>query len=111
MSYEYAIRRDNSGSLRATTVIPFGYDRRELRITTYKRSTGGLVTSAQAVEVDPDGRSFRFTLFQDFNKVMLFSGLARCTERNIREMHELALRQADAVLAEAKAKHPAKEVA
>lgn len=106
MTHETIIRRGTDGALRAKTVIPFGYDRRELHINTYKSSRGGLSASAQAVEVDPDGRSYRFTLFADYNRTLVADPAMRCTEKNLRMIHDRALALADEALAEAKAKHP-----
>lgn len=74
---------------------------RSLRISTSKRSRGGISTSATAVVLCPDG-TMSWLPFEDFNK-HLIAEKVRCTEKSVREQHAKALEQAEAILAEAKA--------
>ena len=105
MNYETAIRRNYSGDLNAETIIPMGFDRRELRVSTRKSSRGGLHSSAQCVQVDPDGNAYRFIVFGDFN-ASLGSMPGRCTEKNIRAQHAAALAGIEPVLDKCRAFYP-----
>lgn len=105
-TYETTVTRNLRGELEAKTVIPFGYDSRELHITTHKASRGGILASAQAWIRGDDG-SLSCALFEDFNKRLLTTAV-RCTEKAMRSLHAQALEDIAAVLAEAKAKHPPK---
>jgi hypothetical protein len=79
-----------------------------LRITTAKRTNGGeLTTTASVVCRGKDGISFSCVLFQDFSKTV-GRAKARCTEKNIREYHALAVASHAALEAEARAFYAAK---
>jgi hypothetical protein len=85
----------------AETVIDLGFDRRQLRIHTGKRSRG-LQCTAHVVQVSEDGKSFTMVLFQDFNQIVVPVEKKRCTERAINDMHEKALMHVDTIIADAK---------
>lgn len=108
MNYETTIKRDMRGHLRAETVAPLGFDRRELHITTMKHSGGGVWTHVQCVQADPDGRGFRFIVFGDFNRTLSVHRAARCTQAVIEATHATALVGLDTLLADAKAFYAAK---
>jgi hypothetical protein len=99
-------RNRQDKSFEGNTTIPLGFDRRELRISTYKHPfDGGLQTVARVVQVSEDGRSYSHAFGLagggDFNvKLKRDKGL-RCTEKNVRAMHAEALSLADATLASA----------
>lgn len=104
------VRRNQRGELEATTFIPFGYDDRELRITTGKSYRGGISSRAQ-VGIVTHGSGY--TGFQismglggggDYSKVIVTTAV-RCTEKALRSLHAQALEQAEATLAEARAKY------
>lgn len=90
------------------TMIPLGYDRRELQIHTWSKR-GELWTQAQVVQMSEDtgtgfvGRSF--VLFQDYNKV-IGRVPGRGTEKSLKAAHLAALRNVGSIMLEARAHHP-----
>lgn len=108
MTYETTLRRGQfDKTLRIETTIPLGLGRRELHVTTMKGSRG-LRCSVQCVEMDPDGRSFRFIVFGDFNKLLVTDPKERATEKNLRRMHAEGMASIEVTLAEARAFYAAK---
>ena len=105
MTYTTTVKRRMAGDLCAETLIPM-HGRRELHITTFKRSNGGVTSAAQCVEVSADRRTTSFAIFSDYRRTLAHDPKMRATEKNIRALHEQALKLADEALAEAKAKHP-----
>lgn len=82
----------------ARTTIELGFDRRVLVINTHK-TTGGLVTAHTVMKQDDHGY-MSYILFQDFTKRTVFKG-ARCTEKNVKEIHQQALDVSDLTMSEA----------
>ena len=101
---QFTGRRNMRGDLQAESAFPLGFDRRELRVSTYKTSVG-MVCYASVVQVDEDGRSHTHEMFGDYSKRLAANPSMRCTEKNIRAMHGAALAGIDAVLTEARAKY------
>ena len=102
MTYETILSRGHDKSLRAKTIIPLGFDRRELHVLTSKGSRGAIVCAAQCVQVAEDGRSFSFILFGDFRKTLANSP-ARCTEKELSRVHAEGLAGIEACIAECRA--------
>jgi len=90
----------------AKTTIDMGADDRVLIVSTHK-TTGGMVTSATVNT--KDGDFLVWDMFGDFNKRTLYKG-ARCTEKTVRELHQLALDGIEQTMAAAVAHYAAKEV-
>ena len=84
---DYIITRNARNELRAESVVPLGFDRRELRISTHK-TYRGLACGATVVQVAEDGRTFTHVLLRDFSRQLVCNPKARATETNIRVMHE-----------------------
>jgi hypothetical protein len=80
-----------------------------LRISTAKRSSGGLSTFASVVCKAPDG-GFSFMAFQDYSK-NVGANPVRCTEKNVRALHALVLAEVAMIEADARAYYAAKEAA
>ena len=72
-------------------------DNRFLKITTMKRSSGNLVTTATVGK--SSGNSFSFVMFEDFNKTLLHEKV-RVTEKAVKNQHDKALENLDALKAE-----------
>lgn len=89
----------------AKTTIDMGADDRVLIVSTHK-TTGGMVTSATVNT--KDGDFLVWDMFGDFNKRTLYKG-ARCTEKTVRELHQLALDGIEQTMAAAVAHYAAKE--
>lgn len=90
------ISKDRQGITRALSVLPLGFDRRELRIETRKHSfRGGVYCSATVVQVSEDGRSYTHAMSYgaagDFSKTLAHEKAARATEKAIGTMHERCL--------------------
>lgn len=81
----------------AKTELPMGTKNRVLVIHTHK-TTGGMVTSTQIMTEDKGYMSFM--MFGDFSKRTMFKG-ARCTEKTVNELHQLALNVSDITMNEA----------
>jgi hypothetical protein len=105
------VKRSSRGELSAKTVVPLGFDRRELRIETSKSYNGGVDCSATCVQVDVDGFGYSCRLGLggdgDYSKRLVVERDMRATEKNIRKVHAAALAQLDQVLAEVRAKYAA----
>ena len=93
---DYSVRKGSDG-FEAQSFIALAKDRRQLRITTCKRSRG-IATYATVVQLEDHGFSFR--IFEDYSKAVEQDKAGRCTEKNVRAMHERALAQLPAILAE-----------
>lgn len=90
----------------AKTTIDMGAENRVLIVTTGK-TTGGMVTRA-VVNTDNGDGFLVWDLFGDFNKRTVYKG-ARCTEKTVRELHQLALDGIEQTMAAAVAHYAAKE--
>jgi hypothetical protein len=87
-----SIRKNYRGNWEAETHIDMpelGVDK-FLDITTTKRYSGNLVTTASVHT--RDGYFVTHMMYQDFNTNYLTSG-DRCTEKNVRKQHDLAIYQ------------------
>lgn len=83
-----------------------------LKITTSKRSSGGLSTIATRVKMGSisDGFSgFSFIMFSDFSKMIMQDRAARCTEKTITTMHAAAMATLDTIKADCAEFYAAKE--
>lgn len=90
----------------AKTTIDMGAANRVLIITTGK-TTGGMATRA-VVNTDSGDGFLSWDLFGDFNARTIYKG-ARCTEKTVRELHQLALDGIEQTMAAARAHYAAKE--
>jgi len=79
---------------------------RVLRIETSKGTKGGIYTSA-LVCLERDGMT-TWAIGSDFHKRIAASP-SRCTERSVSDLHSESLKQADAIVAEARAYYEAKD--
>lgn len=89
----------------AKTTIDMGAANRVLIISTHK-TTGGMVTSATVNK--RDGEFLVWNMFGDFNQRTSYKG-ARCTEKTVRDLHQLALDGIEQTMAAAVAHYEAKE--
>ncbi len=102
------LRRGFDKALRATTDIDLGNERRMLRFETSKRSSGGLSTFATVHQVSEDGRSITHAIgfgipgMGDFSRLVEQEREWRCTEKNVRTLHERALERVEAITAMAR---------
>ena len=86
-----------------------GPGERKLQIHTYKRSRGGIHTTATCA-VHRDG-SMTFEIFGDYNKTVA-TVEAKCTEKAVKTLHATVMaQQADAILAEARDFYAKKDAA
>ena len=90
----------------AKTTIDMGAENRVLIVSTGK-TNGGMITRA-VVNTDNGDGFLVWDLFGDFNSRTVYKG-ARCTEKTVRELHQLALDGIEQTLAAAKAHYAAKE--
>ena len=72
-------------------------DNRFLKITTMKRSSGNLATTATVGK--SSGNSFSFVVFQDFNKTLANEKI-RVTEKAVKNQHDKVLENLDDLKAE-----------
>lgn len=72
-------------------------DNRFLKITTMKRSSGNLATTATVGK--SSGNSFSFVVFQDFTKTLV-NEKVRVTEKAVKNQHDKVLENLDALKAE-----------
>ncbi len=111
MELKTTYRKDSQGSEKAETFIPFGEERRQLNFSTFKRTQGGLITTATVVQFSEDGRTFKhaigFGVSGDYNRRLAVTK-DRCTAKNVKAQHELMLESAGDILAEAQAWYAAK---
>ena len=89
----------------AKTTIDMGAYDRVLIVSTHK-TAGGMVTNATVNT--KDGDFLVWNMFGDFNKRTSYKG-ARCTEKTVRELHQMALDGIEQTLAAAAAHYEAKE--
>lgn len=89
------------------------FDDRYLEVNTWKSPSGGLYSMASVHrKVQHDGYKTReFAIFGDYRRTLATDRTVRCTEKNVRAMHERALTDLDAIIAEAKAFYDAKKAA
>lgn len=90
----------------AKTTIDMGTANRVLIVTTGK-TTGGMVTRA-VVNTDNGDGFLTWDLFGDFSARTVYKG-ARCTEKTVRELHQLALDGIEQTMTAAAAHYAAKE--
>jgi hypothetical protein len=87
----YKLMRSIRGDLEAESTIDLGFDRRALRVSTSKVSSGAIVTSAQCIQYDADRPgAFSFVFFQDY-RATLTQQKARATAQTIARQHLAAL--------------------
>lgn len=70
-----------------------------LRVTTSKRSSGGVSTHATVIYKKPDN-SFSTMVFQDYSKTVASAKIARVTEKSLREFHVKSLELLPPVMVE-----------
>lgn len=90
-AYAYRMMGNLHGGQRAETMIPLGFDRRELKITTQKRGSGGISTHASVVQIGEDGLSFTHVMCTDYSQTIAHDRTARATSAAIERMHVGAL--------------------
>lgn len=90
---------------KAETTVDLGADSRVLRVSTYKSAAGGLFTYATVHKAE--GRGLVHMPFSDFVRRVSVAG-ARCTEKNVRELHQDALARIDSIRGDAIAHYAAK---
>lgn len=106
---QITLGRGNSGKgpLEAVTKIPLGFDRRELQITTSKRSfSPGISCDARVVQISEDGHFASFAMGLgsrggDFSRKLAQAETARATEKNIMALHQEGIGSLDQVIVEA----------
>jgi len=76
------------------TNIPLS-DSMQLSLTTMKRSSGNVTTTA--VVTIREGQFFTHRVFHDYNKTLLSSRVARCTPKILETQHAQALEALDAI--------------
>jgi len=76
------------------TNIPLS-DSMQLSLTTMKRSSGNVTTTA--VVSIREGQFFSHRVFHDYNKTLLTSRVARCTPKALETQHAQALQALDAI--------------
>lgn len=94
------IYKDTFRNWKAVTVlsVPQLSDRTYLEVVTMKRSSGALCTSCWIQKEDNGYLSH--AMYQDFSKT-IYEAKVRCTEKAVREQHELALQNIATPIAEA----------
>jgi hypothetical protein len=102
MSYDTKITRSMRNGVQAETRVPLGFDNRELRISTGKRSRG-LSCFASVVQLADEGATFSFRIPGDYNVVLAADPAARCTSSAVKKMHDSALARIGDWVAAAKA--------
>lgn len=94
--------------LTAITEIPLNKTTEEgamtLRVTSSKRASGQVSTSATVIYKKPDG-CYSTMLFQDYSKTIAAAKVARITEKTLSEFHNKALEAVPAALAEVAAQY------
>jgi hypothetical protein len=86
--------RKTSHGYMTETNIPLS-DSMQLSLTTMKRSSGNITTTA--VVTIREGQFFTHRVFHDYNKTLLTSRVARCTPKILESQHEQALQSLDAI--------------
>lgn len=107
MTYTTKITKDYYG-LTATTEIDLKTMTDEgtmfLRVTSSKRSSGSVSTTATVIYKKPDG-CFSTMIFQDYSKTIASAKLARVTEKSLGEFHAKALEAVPSALVEVAAQY------
>lgn len=75
-----------------------------LRVTSSKRSSGSVSTSATVIYKKSDG-CYSTMIFQDYSKTIAQAKIARVTEKSLAEFHAKALEAVPAALAEVAAQY------
>lgn len=113
---ETRVERDRDGTLRVSTVVALGVDRRELRIETKKSNGGRVKCGADVFTVSENGLvvycriSFAGDRSGDYSKVLAAEAV-RATEKNLRAVHAAGMEKFDAVMAEVRDWYGIKEAA
>lgn len=111
MTYATKISKDYYG-LNAVTEIDLNTETEEgamtLRVTSSKRSSGTVSTSATVIYKKPDG-CFSTMMFQDYSKTIAQAKIARVTEKTLAEFHAKALEAVPAALEEVRAQYGLEE--
>lgn len=106
-SYKTTIEKNFDG-LTAVTEINLEKTTEEgamfLRVTSSKRYSGSVSTSATIIYKKPDG-CFSTMIFQDYSKTIAQAKIARVTEKSLTEFHSKALEAIPAALAEVAAQY------
>ena len=94
------IYKDTFRNWKAVTVLPVPQlsDKTYLEVVTMKRSSGALCTSCW-IQKEANGM-LSHAMFKDFSKT-IYQNKVRCTEKAVREQHELALQNIATTIAEA----------
>ena len=74
----------------ARSLIPLGFDRRDIEVRTYKGGDGVLRSMLQVIQHHTDGLSYSFMVFQDYNRT-LRQERTTATEAAVRRAHQSAL--------------------
>ena len=85
----------------AITLLPVPQlsDKTYLEVVTMKRSSGALCTSCLIQKESTEG-SLSHVMYKDFRKT-IYQNKVRCTEKAVREQHELALQNIATTISEA----------
>ncbi len=101
--------RDGWGANSKIKLDDHGLPGRILEVSTYKWSGGGVWTHAQCSKIE--GGFKTFVIYGDFTKTIQRNTKARCTQKTVETMHEVALADIEALLAECVAFYVKKEAA
>ena len=96
------ISKSMRGNWEAETCIELGQKNRELQITTTK-SDRGVYTSASVVTINSDDEGHKwitFAVFGDFRETLIVEA-KRCTEKTVREQHDVVLKDIESIKARA----------
>ena len=95
------IYKDTYYGWEALTLLPVPQlsDKTYLEVVTMKRSSGALCTSCWIQKESTEGY-LSHAMYQDFSKT-IYKAKVRCTEKAVREQHELALQNIATTIAEA----------
>jgi len=86
-------RKTPSGYMTETNILLS--DSMQLSLTTMKRSSGNLTTTA--VVTIREGQFFSHRMFHDYSKTLLSSRVARCTPKALETQHAQALQNLDVI--------------
>ena len=86
-------RKTHHGYMTETNILLS--DSMQLSLTTMKRSSGNMTTTA--VVTIREGQFFSHRMFHDYNKTLLTSRVARCTPKALETQHAQALQSLDVI--------------